>query len=87
MINSATDSSLLGAPLYATVTWSALHTFQFGFHIAALNGISDVVVCQGVGGGGDDVSHFRANMRSSWPSRCIDMTVGYMKHATKSSLP
>jgi hypothetical protein len=84
MINSAPDPSRLTANLFATVIWSALHTFQFGFHIAALNGISDVVVCPGVGGGVD--THSMVDGRSSWPSKCINMTVRHKPKASEASI-
>ncbi len=85
MIDLATDSSsLLTAKLYATVAWSALHTFQFGFHIATLNGISDVVVCQGGGNPGD--RHFMAKEKTRWASECISMTVGHLKLVSDASI-
>jgi hypothetical protein len=56
--------------LLATVTWSGLHTLQFGFHIADLNRISDVVAGECGGGRG---SHLTGDDRASGPpsaSRC-----------------
>jgi len=41
------DDQKLDRRVLARVGWSALHAFQHGFHVTALNGIQGAIMCSG----------------------------------------
>jgi hypothetical protein len=67
------DDQKLDHRVLGRAGWSALHAFQHGFHVTALNGIQGAIMCSGRE---NQIGSTSDRIINSVPA-CLDITASY----------